>query len=285
MARTVLRAADREGPAPVGPRLESIYDALLASLGPQDWWPADDDLEMVAGAILTQSTSWRNVEKAIANLKAASLLSPRALAEVPEPLLAELVRSSGYYRVKARKLQLFARHLVQHHDGRLEALFHVKLPELRQELLSIWGVGPETADSIILYGARKPVFVVDAYTRRIFHRLGLTPAGASYDELQSLFMGNLRPSVPAFQEYHALIVALGKSVCRPTSPRCAACPLRELCPWPAKETSRALATSARPPVAPENGRVGPTSVRKEHLADSEDEPEEAEQAARYDQNG
>jgi endonuclease-3 related protein len=170
-----------------------------------------------------------NVEKAIANLKAGGLLSPEAMEAVPVETLAERIRSSGYFHVKARKLKAFCHHLYRRHGGDLASLFHVKLPELRQELLSIWGVGPETADSIVLYGARQPIFVVDAYTRRIFSRLGLASPVVSYDQLQALFMDNLAPSVPVFQEYHALIVALGKDVCRPR-PTCGRCPLRDLCP-------------------------------------------------------
>ncbi len=212
-----------------GERLLQIYRRLLEAFGPQGWWPAEDDFEMVVGAILTQSTAWVNVEKAMAGLKAAGMLSPEVLEGATEGEVAARIRASGYFNVKARKLKAFCGHLGQHHRGDLTSLFHVKLPGLREELLSIWGVGQETADSIVLYGARQPIFVVDAYTRRIFARLGLTPPDASYERLQGLFMENLVPSVPLFQEYHALIVALGKGHCRPT-PLCPNCPLRDLCP-------------------------------------------------------
>jgi endonuclease-3 related protein len=210
-----------------------IYAKLLDAFGPQGWWPAEDDFEMVVGAILTQSTAWVNVEKAIWNLKRAGLLNPAALQRAGVETVAETIRPSGYFNVKARKLKAFCRHLELHHAGRLDSLFHVKLPHLREELLGIWGVGPETADSIVLYGARQPLFVVDAYTRRIFGRLGLTRPDAGYDELQRLFMEGLSPSAGLFQEYHALIVALGKDICRPT-PVCDRCPLRDLCRYGAE---------------------------------------------------
>lgn len=212
-----------------GQRLLEIYQRLLNAFGPQGWWPAQDDFEMVVGAILTQSTAWVNVEKAIANLRSAGMLSPAALDSVPERVLAEMIRPSGYYNAKARKLKAFTDHLRARHGGSLSTLFHVKLPELRRELLSIWGIGPETADSIVLYAARQPIFVVDAYTRRIFSRLALAPPDASYERLQRLFMENLPPSTPLFREYHALLVALGKGICRAT-PVCPRCPLRDLCP-------------------------------------------------------
>ncbi len=221
----------REAPVEVetGRRLLEIYERLLAAFGPQGWWPAEDDFEMVVGAILTQSTSWVNVEKAIGSLKAAGMLDPVALASADERTLAGWIRPSGYFNAKARKLKAFCDHLRRHHGGDISRMFHVKLPDLRAELLSIWGIGPETADSIVLYGARQPVFVVDAYTRRIFTRLGLVPPDADYHGLQRLFMESLPASVPLFQEYHALVVALGKKVCRPT-PACPRCPLRDLCP-------------------------------------------------------
>jgi endonuclease III related protein len=214
--------------SPFGERLMAVYERLFVALGPQGWWPAEDDFEMVVGAILTQSTAWVNVEKAIANLKMAGLLGVQALTAAPVEGVAETIRPSGYFNVKARKLKSFCRHLESRHGGRLESLFHVKLPGLRDELLGIWGVGAETADSIALYGARQPVFVVDAYTRRIFGRLGLSRPESGYDELQRLFMEALPPSVELFQEYHALIVALGKGICRPR-PLCGRCPLRDLC--------------------------------------------------------
>ncbi len=206
-----------------------IYRRLLDRFGPQGWWPADGDFEMVVGAILTQSTAWVNVEKAIANLRQGGLLSAEAISHVSEARLAEAITPSGYFRQKSRKLKAFVGYLEEEHGGDLDAMFHVKRPELREALLGVWGIGPETADSIILYGARQPTFVVDAYTRRIFGRLGLAPVDASYDALQRLFMDHLSPSVPFFQEFHALLVAHGKDICRP-NPLCSRCPLWDICP-------------------------------------------------------
>jgi endonuclease-3 related protein len=209
-------------------RLMDIYQRLFDAFGPQGWWPAESDFEMCVGAILTQSTAWVNVEKAIGNLKRNGMLDPVLIGNTPSERLADIIRPSGYYNTKARKLKAFCRHLIEHHGGNLASLFHVKLPGLRGELLSIWGVGPETADSIILYGAEQPIFVVDSYTRRIFGRLGLTPPQADYSSLQRYFLERLPSDVYLFQEYHALIVALGKDVCRPT-PVCSRCPLGDLC--------------------------------------------------------
>ena len=212
-----------------GELLLEIYRRLFERFGPQGWWPAESDFEMVIGAILTQSTAWVNVEKAIANLMQEGLLTPDAVAGLSEARLAELITPSGYFRQKARKVKAFVEYLRDGHGGDLDAMFHVKLPELRKKLLTVWGIGPETADSIILYGARQPIFVVDAYTRRIFGRLGLSAPNASYDTLQRLLMDQLPPAAPLFQEYHALLVALGKEICRPT-PLCSRCPLHEICP-------------------------------------------------------
>ena len=231
--RTVREAKTDEGRrserVEIGRRLLEIYERLLAAFGPQGWWPAEDDFEMVVGAILTQSTSWVNVEKAIDNLKAAGMLDPITLVSVDERVLAERIRPSGYFNAKARKLKAFCNHLQMRYGGDLSRMFHVKPSDLRAELLSIWGIGPETADSIVLYGARQPVFVIDAYTRRIFARLGIASPDVDYHGLQRLFMESLPASVPLFQEYHALVVALGKEVCRPT-PACPRCPLCDLCP-------------------------------------------------------
>ncbi len=181
------------------------------------------------GAILTQSAAWSNVERAIANLKGAGCLTPLALYEVSEERLAELVRPSGYFRAKAAKLKAFARHLVGRHGGDLGRLFGPETAALREELLGLYGIGPETADSILLYAAGRPVFVVDAYTMRLLERLGLAGAGARYDELQGLFMQHLPADPALFNEYHALIVHHGKERCR-KRPLCASCALRPVCP-------------------------------------------------------
>jgi endonuclease-3 related protein len=212
----------------IGQKLLNIYRRLLARYGPQHWWPAEEPFEVIVGAILTQSAAWGNVEKAIANLRASNALSPKALRQLSTPRLAKLVRPCGYYNAKALKLKSFAYWLGNHHDYDLDRLFASDVGELRQQLLSINGIGQETADSIILYAADKPIFVVDAYTRRIISRIGLAPAKNSYADYQALFMENLPPDAKLFNEYHALLVYLGKKVCRP-QPLCPQCCLSELC--------------------------------------------------------
>jgi endonuclease-3 related protein len=208
--------------------LADIYRRLLDRFGPQHWWPADEPFEVIAGAILTQSAAWGNVEKAIVNLRGAGALSPRALRQLPRARLAELIYPCGYYNAKALKLKAFALWLGNHYEDDLDRLFALGADDLRQELLSVQGVGPETADSIILYAAGKPVFVIDAYTRRIVSRLGLAPEKESYAAYQALFMDNLPSDVKLFNEYHALLVCLGKNFCR-RRPRCGGCCLNSLC--------------------------------------------------------
>ena len=200
----------------------------MACYGPQHWWPADEPFEVIVGAILTQSAAWGNVEKAIANLKKAEALSPGKLRQLSLTKLASLVHPCGYYNVKARKLKSFALWLGNHYDDDLGRLFASNISDLRQQLLSIHGIGQETADSIILYGANKPVFVIDAYTRRIISRLGLALDKNSYAAYQALFMENLEPDAKLFNEYHALLVCLGKKVCRPR-PLCPQCCLNDIC--------------------------------------------------------
>lgn len=213
-------------------QIEEIYRRLYARFGPQDWWPhrSGGAFEIIVGAILTQNTAWTNVEKALANLRRARLLTPVALHRASMARLARLIRPSGYFNLKAKKLKAFTRFLFAEHRGKLAHLFALDAARLREELLAVYGIGPETADSIILYAARQPVFVVDAYTRRVFERLGLARAGAAYADLQSLFAQNLPRDEPLFNEYHALLVALGKHICRKRAPRCGECPLREVCP-------------------------------------------------------
>jgi len=211
-------------------QLDDIYRRLYAHFGPQYWWPSDGEFEIIVGAILTQNTAWTNVEKAIGNLKHARLLRPGRMYRVSTARLARLIRPSGYFNLKARKLKAFTRFLFTAHRGRLAHLFKLDPATLRAELLAVYGIGPETADSIILYAARQPVFVIDAYTRRVCARLGLARDNASYDELQRLFMAHLPRDEKLFNEYHALFVALGKNICRKRAPRCAECPLLEICP-------------------------------------------------------
>lgn len=220
-------------------KLLGIFERLLHHYGPQHWWPAETRFEMIVGAILTQSVAWSNVEKAIANLRSAGALEPAALHALPPEDLAQLIRPSGYYNVKARKVKAFVAHL-RGYDYDLDALFCKDTGALREEILSIRGVGPETADSIILYAAFKPVFVIDAYTRRLLPRLGLAKEGLTYDEAQAFFHQNVPHDVELFNEYHALIVIHSKSICR-KKPLCAACPLTDECLW---ANSTAQATSA-----------------------------------------
>jgi endonuclease III related protein len=208
--------------------LLSIYDRLFAYFGPRDWWPADSPYEVIVGAILTQSAAWTNVEKAITRLKEEHMLSQGALLSVSEQKLASVIRSAGYHNAKAKKLKSFAEFLKEKHHGELASLFSLDADDLRDELLSVWGIGPETADSIVLYAAGKPSFVVDAYTRRIFSRLGLVDEQVSYDVLKAFFEDNLPCSVLIFNEYHALIVELGKTCCR-KKPKCGICPLKGVC--------------------------------------------------------
>ena len=208
--------------------LFKIYDLLFAKYGPQHWWPADAPFEVITGAILTQSAAWANVEKAIDNLKTADALSPAELRNMPADDLARLLYSCGYYNAKARKLKAFAKHLHENHEDNLNHLFDQPVDELRKELMSIHGVGNETADSIILYAAEKPVFVIDAYTRRIFSRLGFDQADSKYEDFQHLFMDALPRDTRVFNEYHALLVRHGKEVCKKT-PLCKDCCIGALC--------------------------------------------------------
>ncbi len=210
--------------------LQEVYDRLLAAYGPQSWWPGESPFEVLVGAILVQNTSWQNVRKAIDNLRQADLMAPHALYSVPADELEELIRPAGYYRVKARRLRNLLALVVTRYGGSLEAMFQTRPSTLREQLLSVNGIGPETADSILLYAAGQPVFVVDAYTRRIMARLGLAGEAASYEKLQQLFMQHLPPDVRLYNEYHALLVALGKNICVKRMPRCGQCPLEDLCP-------------------------------------------------------
>jgi endonuclease-3 related protein len=210
------------------PALADIYCRLLGRFGPQHWWPAEEPFEVIVGAILTQSAAWGNVEKAIKNLRGAGALSPQALRKLPRAKLAELVYPCGYYNAKALKLKAFALWLGNHYQDDLNKLFALGAADLRRHLLDVHGIGQETADSIILYAAGKPVFVIDAYTRRIMGRLGLAPERDSYAAYQALFMENLPGDAKIFNEYHALLVCLGKKVCR-RQPLCADCCLNDIC--------------------------------------------------------
>lgn len=205
--------------------LMGVYRVLFEAFGPQGWWPAASPFEVVVGAILTQGTNWRNVERAIGNLRRERALSPRRLAALPRERLARLIRPAGYHHVKADRLRSFLRHLARHHGGSVRRLLSAPAAPLREELLGVHGIGPETADSILLYAAARPVFVVDAYTRRILSRHGLAAADLGYAPLQAIFSRALPPDAALFNEFHALLVRLGKEYCRPRHPRCPDCPL------------------------------------------------------------
>ncbi len=205
--------------------LRAFYETLYADLGPQRWWPARTPIEVIVGAILTQSTAWTNVERAMANLRRERLLTPGALERVPPARLARLVRPSGYFRQKARKLKAFVGWLAREHGGSLGRMFRAPTAELRERLLGVHGVGPETADSILLYAGGHPVFVVDAYTKRVLVRHGLAGARAGYEEMRGLFEANLPRDARMWNEYHALLVQVGKNWCRPKEAKCGECPL------------------------------------------------------------
>jgi endonuclease-3 related protein len=223
----------------IGEKLQEIYHRLLARYGPQHWWPAQEPFEVITGAILTQSTAWTNVEKAIANLKAAGKLSPEGLRQLSDKELAGLIRPCGYYNVKARRLKAFVSRLGERYDD-LDRLFKNDIEDLRKELLDIYGIGEETADAIMLYAGNKTVFVIDAYTRRIVDRMGLKSESRSYASYQELFTANLPADTGLFNEYHALLVHHAKEVCR-KSPLC-----RHCCLNPKKRVGQYKADSEYP---------------------------------------
>ncbi len=205
--------------------LMHFYEPLLASLGPSQWWPGETPFEICVGAVLTQNTNWSNVQKAINNLKSRDLLHPEKMASLDDELLAELIRPSGYFRIKARRLKNLLEFL------RLECAYHLPdlssqdLQQLRDKLLQVKGIGPETADSILLYALEKPSFVVDAYTSRILNRHLLVHEDIDYHELRDFFMDRLPRDVALYNEYHALLVRTGKKWCNKNNPRCDGCPL------------------------------------------------------------
>ena len=208
-------------------QLKQIYDLLFKWFGPQDWWPGDTPFEVIVGAILTQNTNWTNVEKAITNIKNADALTPDKLHHIDITKLAALIRPAGYFNIKAKRLKNFLDWFFENYSGKVENLEGVRTPELREQLLSVKGIGPETADSILLYALNRLVFVVDAYTARICSRHHLIDEGADYHRIQETFESNLPSDISFFNEYHALIVHLGKDFCKPT-PKCEECPLNGL---------------------------------------------------------
>lgn len=207
------------------PPLDEYYNSLFTALGPQHWWPGDSPFEVIVGAILTQNTSWKNVEIAISRLRECRLLSPSAIREAPLRQLQRLIRSSGYFRQKARKLKTFCEFLHVEYGGSLKRMFATPTVVLREKLLGVFGIGPETADSILLYAGRHEVFVVDAYTKRMLARHGWIDDKAKYDEVRWIFERRFPGDVERFNEFHALIVHAGKAWCRPQQPKCEECPL------------------------------------------------------------
>lgn len=216
----------RNLPDSLGQGLMEMFHLLLNHFGPQNWWPAETELEMMVGAVLTQNTNWKNVEKAIENLKRRDLLSVQSLLSISITDLAKEIRSAGYYNVKAKRMKNLIDFIGERYQADLSLFLKEETGTLRGGLLSVNGIGPETADSIILYAAHRPVFVIDAYTHRILSRHGMMDEQASYHELQELFMDRLPDDPELFNEFHALIVRTGKKYCR-RKPLCNSCPLKE----------------------------------------------------------
>jgi endonuclease-3 related protein len=210
----------------MSPKLLAIYEKLFSYFGPQHWWPAQTPFEVIVGAILTQNTNWSNVEKAIDNLKKSYLLTPQKLYRLKQQKLARLIRSSGYYNIKAKRLKCFLEFFMKRYKGDIRKLTERDDQILREELLAVGGIGPETADSILLYALNKPVFVVDAYTKRILARHKIVGPDATYSQIQTIFMQGLPKNEKLFNEYHALLVRLGKEYCLKNEPKCRICPLR-----------------------------------------------------------
>jgi len=208
--------------------LLELYRRLEAAYGDQQWWPGETPFEVAVGAVLTQNTAWSNVERALARLREADLLAFEKLAALPPATLAPLIKPAGYYNVKARRVAAFLEFLGREYGGRLAALAAEGLPAARERLLAVRGIGPETADSILLYACGLPTFVVDAYTHRVLLRHGLAEETASYDELKDLFESHLPPEVALYNQYHALLVRVGRERCRRGEPRCAGCALEGL---------------------------------------------------------
>jgi len=208
-------------------RLMRIYHQLYSAFGPQRWWPAESSFEVIMGAILTQNTSWQNVEKAILKLKTKKLLTAEHIQHISLKRLASVIRSSGFYNVKALRIKEFVKFFLNSYSGSIKKLAQQELTPLRKQLLAVKGIGQETADSILLYALNKPIFVIDAYTLRIFSRHRLIKEAADYAAVQNIFMRNLKCDTKLFNEYHALLVKLGKAFCRKQNPKCEICPLHD----------------------------------------------------------
>ena len=208
--------------------LTNIYKLLYRRFGPRHWWPGETKLQIIIGAILTQNTAWGNVEKAIKNLKKERALTVKRLSRISEKKLAKLIRPAGYYNIKSRRIKSFLVFLNEAYKGNINRMFKTRTKVLRGELLDVKGIGPETADSILLYAGEKPVFVVDSYTNRIFSRHCYIQKDADYSEVQGFFEKNLKRNRALFNEFHALIVELGKNICKSTKPLCKMCPIRRI---------------------------------------------------------
>ncbi|NLN91928.1 MAG: endonuclease III domain-containing protein [Candidatus Hydrogenedens sp.] len=204
--------------------LREIFDSMQKHFGLTHWWPGDSPFEIALGAILTQNTAWTNVEKALNNVKTKDWLNPRALTEAPQEEVEQVLRPSGYFRQKTERVRLFCNHLLEHYDGSMEKMAQRPFPKLREELLFLKGIGPETADDILLYACDKEVFVIDAYTRRIFSRCGLVSEKIAYHPLQTLIEDNFKKDLKDYQEFHGLIVWTAKDFCK-KNPACEGCPL------------------------------------------------------------
>lgn len=205
--------------------LYEIYKRLYNAFGPQHWWPGDTPFEIAIGAILTQNTNWANVEKAIHNLKQKNYLSAEAIQEMPVTILSNFIRPAGYFNIKAKRLKSFIEFLMNDYNGSMRKMEKEEMFTLRKKLLAIHGIGNETADSILLYALERPVFVIDAYTKRVLSRHGIMQYEESYDKFQEIFHSSLKKDVRLFNEYHALFVRVGKTFCKRQKPLCDACPL------------------------------------------------------------
>jgi endonuclease III related protein len=234
----ILAEPNAASPAPT---LQAYFKVMSAQMGPMKWWRAKNSFEVIVGAILVQNTAWKNVKLALINLHSEKLLTPRAIAKVSTARLQRLIRSSGYFRQKAKKLKVFVKFLDENYRGSLKRMFAAPTDKLREQLLAVHGIGPETADSILLYAGGHAVFVVDAYTKRLLARHGLMREDAKYDEVQAFFERHLPRDAKLFNEYHALIVNVGKNWCRKREALCAECPLEKFLPEVAAE-ARGLVT-------------------------------------------
>lgn len=206
-------------------KIQEIYNTLYVHFGPQHWWPGDSPFEVMVGAVLTQNTNWVNVSRAIDNLRNDNLLSLDRLLALPLEILAEKIRPAGYYNLKAKRLSNLLVCISDNYQGEVDTFLNQDTGTLREELLSVKGIGPETADSIVLYAAQKPSFVVDTYTHRILSRHDLIPEEADYYEIQEIITDSLEEDVQLYNEYHALLVRLGKDFCKKSKPLCSQCPI------------------------------------------------------------